>query len=642
MINFQESIIVPKEIFLNLVESKQLTAASTGFTHPPPAPPPQNNNDGGKERGNPHLNQIKTGGVVGEEEDDDDQQEQTGSGRGKKRTKKKKKKKEEGEDNSLQSKNFFQDPEYMSFLQKRRRKVFDGMNSGGDALLNPTYNMQSANNSSDGVKAIAAAITGEKNPVFKNNNGAHLAKLFPPENRFKVYRLLSEIDKHPDIVRWDPNTLELITFGQQHPKSNIVDIISYLIGMNSQAYISENKYVSDYTNGQVTMPLDTENFIQSLQHILGGRKDLGKFTIMLDPRRVGVVKELFEKEKMRDKIDQFEREAKAKGEIAQKIINERIKTVDSKFGKERFEKLDKKEEDLKRRRDIEKKHDSDFSDYVQEQQEIHAARDAAIKKKYDDDWAAATDRLESKLKGVERLKAQMEEGGDGEEFTQEQIEAVEKQKKEADDELAELSKKFKEDIEESRLKHGDAIVAESKKKKKKIREHEKIYEKMLGKYNKDRKQLYQNINRDTLSKHLGPPGFSSYLGAEHKWIIPEDYKDLPPAYMRELEVLRSRQHPAFSFPRPFMPLDPPPALSPENNLAASRAAKAAILARTNTVNNLAAAAIAGAPSPIRPAIFRNGDLIDLGEDEDENDRTLVDDDGDYIVNDDRDYIVIDD
>jgi hypothetical protein len=90
-----------------------------------------------------------------------------------------------------------------------------------------------------------------------------LLSMFPPETQFKVKRLLLLLRKHSNLVTWDPKTYELTIFGKHYPKSNIIDIISYLLGMNVQG-----KWMSE--DEEHNFPRQTNTFVRVLQKALEG------------------------------------------------------------------------------------------------------------------------------------------------------------------------------------------------------------------------------------------------------------------------------------------------------------------------------------------------------------------------------------
>jgi len=116
--------------------------------------------------------------------------------------------------------------EFLSYIQKKRQQ----MNNSEK----PTGLLTSAvGNHTDLTKPIAVMHT-EKDDTEK------LDKFFPPDDRFKVYRILSILKNQSHDFKWDPKSFEITLNGEFLPGSNIIDIISYLLGLNADRWSSED------------------------------------------------------------------------------------------------------------------------------------------------------------------------------------------------------------------------------------------------------------------------------------------------------------------------------------------------------------------------------------------------------------------
>jgi hypothetical protein len=113
------------------------------------------------------------------------------------------------------------------------------------------------------VKNVGATSGLLKEASITPQDEQDLLTMFPPETQFKVKRLLLLLRRHSNLVTWDPKTYELTIFGKHYPKSNIIDIISYLLGMNVQG-----KWMSE--DEEHNFPRQTNTFVQVLQKALEG------------------------------------------------------------------------------------------------------------------------------------------------------------------------------------------------------------------------------------------------------------------------------------------------------------------------------------------------------------------------------------
>ena len=60
-----------------------------------------------------------------------------------------------------------------------------------------------------------------------------ILKVFRPNEKPFIYKLLKFLRLNGDVITWDDDTLEVNINGQDYPGSSIVDILSYLMDKNS-------------------------------------------------------------------------------------------------------------------------------------------------------------------------------------------------------------------------------------------------------------------------------------------------------------------------------------------------------------------------------------------------------------------------
>ena len=244
MSSYQESVIIPKVEFLKLLEASPSQAAitvednnSNVLTNPPPS----------IENKTPIKDEATT--------------VQIGSGRHKRKSSHRKRKIIK----SPNRHNFYEDdPEFLKFLQSYRKPSYK---PNGYIPIQPS-------------SIISATATAT--PTTSNRN--MLINMFPPEYSYKINRILHYMEQNPNILTYNPKTMELIAFNRTYPESNIVEILSYLTGMNNhKTWVSENEYM--YSVAGVHIPKDSEVFMQALQHILGTTKEEALSTL-LDSRKI--------------------------------------------------------------------------------------------------------------------------------------------------------------------------------------------------------------------------------------------------------------------------------------------------------------------------------------------------------------------
>ena len=238
MLNFKECIVVPKDEFIHMTEQKNHGISSD-------------------------LSKIK-------KEEEVKVEEQVGGGK----EKRKHQSDEEKDEAKKPKKNdMYKDAGFIKLLQDRGG-LHSSLNIPKSALLN---SKKTTNN----------LLVPETN--LDNDN---IIKMFPQSDKYKLERILFLIKQKPGVLEWDPQTLELIAFNKIYPRSNIIEILSYLIGMAKQGYVSENHYMKELHNRSI--PQDTEIFLQAFEHILGMSNTKLAQTNILDNSRVKEIEKLFD------------------------------------------------------------------------------------------------------------------------------------------------------------------------------------------------------------------------------------------------------------------------------------------------------------------------------------------------------------
>ena len=242
---YEESIVLPKDVFLKL---KEATPTTSVITAPESAPLPN---------------------------DDDEKTTQIGTGA------KKKNRQEEEEKAAAEAAKKREETEWLQFLQKTRNTpiVPNGL-----------------------VPLPSQPPIKDTTPLQMKPDPKAIAHMFPPEFIFKVNRLLYYIGTRPKILSWDPQTMEMIAFNKIYPNSNIIEIISYLIGLQSPNWVTENEFIATLSSKD-TIPQDTEIFLQALQNILGNK--INNLGLILDQRRVNQVNKFFKAHEMNKEIKEF-------------------------------------------------------------------------------------------------------------------------------------------------------------------------------------------------------------------------------------------------------------------------------------------------------------------------------------------------
>ena len=249
MTSFRECIVVPKEEFIQLTECKNHGINTTTDLAKATAAAEAQQEEEEEEESSTNHHQV--GGV-------------------KQAKKRKLEKTTEDQPSSKKSKSMYKDKSFIKLIQDR--SAFHSSLDVPRNLLN----------------------TGKKSSSAKNDIESEniILKMFPQTETFKLERIFFYIRQQPGLIGWNPQTLELIAFKKICPGSNIVEILSYLIGMNTRSYVSENKHLREIQG--ISIPKDTETFLQAFQHLLGlSRKNLAESNI-LDRQRVQEVETFFD------------------------------------------------------------------------------------------------------------------------------------------------------------------------------------------------------------------------------------------------------------------------------------------------------------------------------------------------------------
>jgi len=69
-----------------------------------------------------------------------------------------------------------------------------------------------------------------------------ILKFFPKNTQYIVFRILNLMDKHSTILSYDSDDFEIIVKSQKIKNSNIIDILTFLLGMNVKYFTTSKKY----------------------------------------------------------------------------------------------------------------------------------------------------------------------------------------------------------------------------------------------------------------------------------------------------------------------------------------------------------------------------------------------------------------
>ena len=71
-----------------------------------------------------------------------------------------------------------------------------------------------------------------------------IAKFFPEQDSFKVLRILDLMRLNPQKLSWNPQNREMIINGQEHSGTDVVDIISFLLGFQHSHWHTHDEVLS--------------------------------------------------------------------------------------------------------------------------------------------------------------------------------------------------------------------------------------------------------------------------------------------------------------------------------------------------------------------------------------------------------------
>lgn len=145
---------------------------------------------------------------------------------------------------------------------------------------------------------------------------------FRPKDRYRISRILQIIQKNSDIISWNPADFSLTIHGQHYPRSNLMDIFSYLLGDYEDTFYSEDLLVMDRKN--ISIPMETGRFLSVISNILGGTKSVNK-TLLFNIQRMTDAMNIFKelqtwREEEKEELDKVAME-KRKEEEWQTVRN---------------------------------------------------------------------------------------------------------------------------------------------------------------------------------------------------------------------------------------------------------------------------------------------------------------------------------
>ena len=96
-----------------------------------------------------------------------------------------------------------------------------------------------------------------------------ILKVFRPNEKPFIYKLLKFLRMNGDVITWDDDTLEVNINGQDYLGSSIVDVLSYLMDKNSNDlfYMTGDYDTTDRL--MLGMPQNTTEVVKALNIIRG-------------------------------------------------------------------------------------------------------------------------------------------------------------------------------------------------------------------------------------------------------------------------------------------------------------------------------------------------------------------------------------
>ncbi len=94
-----------------------------------------------------------------------------------------------------------------------------------------------------------------------------ILRFFPKDESYVVFRIMKIIWENKSIINYDMDTYELTIKGKFYPNSSLVDILSYLIGIQQDKYLtSRHLWASNEKN--IIIPEASYEFVQALTEVL--------------------------------------------------------------------------------------------------------------------------------------------------------------------------------------------------------------------------------------------------------------------------------------------------------------------------------------------------------------------------------------
>ena len=142
----------------------------------------------------------------------------------------------------------------LKYQKKRRNQKVFKKEKEQKSILTAVDNLAKKKGlSADGGQPVSKFDGGEINEFMS---------WFPRDEHYLIYRLVKYIKEFmPQLISWNPTTLEITVKGVHHSGSNIVDIFMYLYAIHS-------KYSTQYlikAKGDIGVPKGTPDFYKTLR-----------------------------------------------------------------------------------------------------------------------------------------------------------------------------------------------------------------------------------------------------------------------------------------------------------------------------------------------------------------------------------------
>ena len=93
-----------------------------------------------------------------------------------------------------------------------------------------------------------------------------ILKNFPKEEHHVIFRIMKIVWENSDIIKYNPKSFEVTIHGFFYSNSHLIEILSYLIGMSQERYLTSRRVYSTHLN--IIVPEASYPFIKALANIL--------------------------------------------------------------------------------------------------------------------------------------------------------------------------------------------------------------------------------------------------------------------------------------------------------------------------------------------------------------------------------------